>query len=284
MAASDVAAPDVAAPDVASSRREIPAGLVSVGPTAIHRLNPLTKFTLAVVTTILAILVGGLLGPALLVMAAVVLPAALGRILGRLLRTALLLSLPIAVSVLVVNLFFYPAGREILLELGPIRVTAEGLQFALETLARIGAISGAITLFYLTTRPDALVVDLEARGVSGRLAFVASASVQAVPGLVERAGMITAAQRARGLDTEGSIWKRVRGVLPLAGPVLLGSIAEIEERTMALEARGFTRPGRRTLLWRPADSTRQAVARWTLLASIPLLLIARAAGFMDWLR
>lgn len=269
---------------MAASRRDIPASLASVGPSAVHRLNPLTKLTLAAVTTVLAILVGGLIGPGLLVLAAVILPAALGGILGRLLRTALLLSLPIAISVLVVNLFFYPAGREVLLQLGPIRVTAEGLQFALETLARIGAISGAITLFYLTTRPDALVVDLEGRGVSGRLAFVASASVQAVPGLVERAGMITAAQRARGLDTEGSIWKRVRGVLPLAGPVLLGSIAEIEERTMALEARGFTRPGRRTLLWRPADSSRQALARWAMLATIPLLLVTRAVGWLDWLR
>ena len=110
-----------------------------------------------------------------------------------------------------------------------------------------------------------------------RLAFVANASVQTVPAMVERAGAITAAQRARGLDTEGSIWQRIRGVLPLAGPVLLGSIAEIEERTMALEARGFTRPGRRTLLWHPPDSGSQAVARWLLLAAGVLIVVARTA-------
>ena len=44
--------------------------------------------------------------------------------------------------------------------------------------------------------------------------------------------------------------------MPIVGPVILGSIAEVEERTMALEARGFTRPGRRTLLWSPPDSAR----------------------------
>jgi energy-coupling factor transport system permease protein len=247
----------------------------------LHRLNPLTKLTLAAVTVVLAILLGGLLGPALVVTVAVLLPAATAGILVRLVRTALLLSLPIAISVLVVNLFFFPAGRDVLFQVGPIRATAEGLGFALETLARIGAISGSITLFYLTTRVDALVADLERRGVSPRVAFVASASVQTVPALVERAGLITAAQRARGLDTEGSLWRRLRGVLPLAGPVLLGAVAEIEERTMALEARGFTRPGRRTLLWSPPDSTRQAVARWLLLACVPLLLVARAAG-LEW--
>jgi energy-coupling factor transport system permease protein len=239
---------------------------------------------LAGVTTVLAVLLGGVVGPALLTAVAVVVPALIGRILGRLLRTALLLSLPIAISVLVVNLLFFPAGREVLFQLGPIRATAEGLEFALETLARLGAISGAITLFYLTTPPSELVFDLERRGVSPRVAFVALASVQTVPALVEQAATITAAQRARGLDTEGSLWRRLRGVLPLAGPVLLGSITEVEERTMALEARGFSRPGRRTLLWWPADSGRQRLARWLLLLAVPLLLLARGFGCLGWLR
>ena len=35
---------------------------------------------------------------------------------------------------------------------------------------------------------------------------------------------------------------------------------------MALEARGFTRPGRRTLLWHPPDSGAAASPRWLLLA------------------
>jgi energy-coupling factor transport system permease protein len=229
------------------------------------------------------VLAGGLLGPALLTTVAVLVPAAMARILGRLLRTALLLTLPIAISVLVVNLFFFPGGRDVLFALGPITATAEGLGFALETLARIGAISGAITLFYLTTPPSSLVLDLEHRGVSPRVAFVALAAVQTVPALVERAATITAAQRARGLDTEGSLWRRLRGVLPLAGPVLLGSITEVEERTMALEARGFTRPGRRTLLWWPPDSARQRLARWLLVLAVPAMLIARGLGWLRWL-
>ena len=66
-----------------------------------------------------------------------------------------------------------------------------------------------------------LVIDLERRGVSPRLAFVANASVQTVPAMVERAGQITAAQRARGLDTEGSVWSRIRGIVPIVGPVIL---------------------------------------------------------------
>ena len=96
--------------------------------------------------------------------------------------------------------------------------------------------------------------------------------------MVERAQQIAAAQRARGLDTEGSLGRRVRGVLPIVGPVILGSIAEVEERTLALEARGFTRPGKRTLLWWPSDSTRQRVVRWGLVLALLVVVGARIAG------
>jgi len=224
--------------------------------------------------------VGGVVGPAALALVAVAAPALAAGVLTRLVRTSLLLTLPIAISVLLVNIFFFPGGSIVLARVGPITATAEGLAFAIEVLARILAISGAITLFYLTTPPSELVIDLERRGVPARVAFVANASVQTVPAMVDRAAAITAAQRARGLDTEGSIWRRIRGVVPIVGPVLLGSIAEVEERTMALEARGFTRPGRRTLLWHPADSGRQAIVRWLLVIAVPVLIVARALGLL----
>lgn len=258
--------------------RDVPASLGAPGPTAYHRLNPLTKATIATVTAVAAVIIGGLLGPAIVVAVAVLLPAALAGVLVRLVRTSLLFALPLAASAFLVNLFFFPEGRTVLFAIGPITATAEGLAFALEILVRILAIGGAITLFYLTTPPAGLIVDLERRGVSPRLAFVANASVQTVPALVERAGQITAAQRARGLDTEGSIARRIRGVLPIVGPVILGSLAEVEERTMALEARGFTRPGRRTLLWAPPDSGRERIARWLLLLALVTMVATRLSG------
>jgi energy-coupling factor transport system permease protein len=232
------------------------------------------------VTAVDAVLLGGLWWPLLLIAVAVVIPGLVAGVLPRLARTALLLTLPIVISALIVNVFFFPGGRDVLLQVGPITATAEGLRFALEVLARIFVISGAITLFYLTTRPAELVVDLERRGVSSRVAFVANASVQTVPGMVDRAAQITAAQRARGLDTEGSLLRRVRGIVPIVGPVILGSLGEVEERTMTLEARGFSRPGRRTLLWAPDDSAAQAAARWLIVFTVPLIVALRIAGIV----
>jgi energy-coupling factor transport system permease protein len=266
--------------DAVPAGRGVPDFLGRPGPSAFHRLNPLTKATLATVTAVAAVVLGGLIGPALLVALAVVVPAIGAGVIGQLARLTVLLALPIALSALLVNVFFFPGGTTVLFTIGPITATAEGVAFALEILARILAISGAITLFYLTTRPSDLVIDLERRGVSPRMAFVANASVQTVPAMVERAGQITAAQRARGLDTEGSVWRRIRGIVPIVGPVILGSIAEVEERSMALEARGFGRPGRRTLLWEPPDTQAQAIARWALVAGLAVLIVARVAGWL----
>lgn len=234
----------------------------------------------ATVTAVNATLLGGVIGPIGLTLFAVLLPAALAGVLPRLLRVGLILALPLAISVFVVNLFFYPSGSTVLFRIGPITATGEGLTFAIETLVRLLAITGALALFYLTTPIGSLVVDLERRGVSPRIAFVVSASVRTVPAILERAGQIADAQRARGLDTEGSPWRRIRGLVPLVGPVLLGSIGEVEDRAMALEARGFSRPGRRSLLWAPADRTSERVARWLLALSVPTLVVARFAGWL----
>jgi energy-coupling factor transport system permease protein len=232
------------------------------------------------VTAATAVVLGGVVWPLIIVLVAVLVPAAVARVLPTLLRFALLFSLPIALSALLINLFFFPGGQTVLLRLGPITATAEGLSFAVEILARIAAISGAVTLFYLTTKPSELVLDLERRGVPAQLAFVANASVQTVPAMAERASGIVAAQRARGLDTEGSLLKRLRGIVPIVGPVMLGSINEVEERSMTLEARAFSRPGRRSLLWSPPDAGWQRLLRWLLLIGFVSLVAARFAGLV----
>jgi energy-coupling factor transport system permease protein len=98
--------------------------------------------------------------------------------------------------------------------------------------------------------------------------------------MAERARDIQAAQRARGLDTEGSVRARLRGVLPLAGPAVLGTLHDVETRSHALEARAFDRPGRRHLLWAPADSGPQRLARWLLVVALLAFVAATARGVL----
>jgi energy-coupling factor transport system permease protein len=224
-----------------------------------------------------AFVVGGYVGPLLIIGLAILPAAVVAGVASRLVRVSLLLTLPIAISVTLVSVFTR-AGQTVLFAIGPFDATLEGVDFAGQTLVRLFAISTSIGLFGLTTEPRSFVRDLERRGLSPRFAFVAAATLEAVPAMVERAAVIAAAQRARGLDTEGSLRARVRGVLPLVGPVVLSSLTEVEERSLALEVRAFGRPGRRHLLWQPADSRNESVARWLMLLALLAAIGLRLTG------
>ena len=232
---------------------------------------------MATVESLGAFLAGGYLGPLAIIVLAVLPAAVVAGVARRLLRVSFLLTLPIGISVVLVSVFTRP-GETVLFVIGPFDATLEGVDFAAQTLVRLFAISTSIGLFAMTTDPRSFVLDLERRGLSPRFAFVALATLEAVPAMLERAQVIAAAQRARGLDTEGSVRARLRGVLPLAGPVVLSSLSEVEERSLALEVRAFGRPGRRHLLWRLPDSTTQLVARALLLAGLVVGIALRVSG------
>ena len=220
---------------------------------------------------------GGYLVPLAIIFLAVLPAAAVAGIARRLVRVSILLTLPIGISLVLVSVFTR-AGETVLFVIGPFDATLEGVDFAAQTLVRLFAISTAIGLFGMTTDPRAFVLDLERRGLSPRFAFVALATLEAVPAMVERAQVIASAQRARGLDTDGSIRARLRGVLPLAGPVVLSSLTEVEERSLALEVRAFGRPGRRHLLWRLPDSSAQLIVRAVAIGVLVVAIGLRLTG------
>ena len=98
--------------------------------------------------------------------------------------------------------------------------------------------------------------------------------------MVERARLVVDAQRSRGLDTEGGVWRRAAGVVPLVGPVVIGALHAVEARSLALEARAFGRPGPRHLLWAPADPGPERVARWLVLVALVVAVIGSIGGVL----
>jgi energy-coupling factor transport system permease protein len=212
-----------------------------------------------------------------------VVPGALAaRLLRRTARLGVLLSLPITISVALVSVFTR-AGETVLFVIGPFDATLEGVDFAAQVILRLVVVAMALTLFGLTTEPRSFVIDLERRGLPPRVAFAAAATLETIPLMIERAVAIQAAQRARGLDTEGRLLTRIRGVMPLVGPVILSSLNEVEERSLALEVRAFGRPGRRDLLWTLPDRPRERVLRWALVVALLALVVGRAAGLVELL-
>jgi energy-coupling factor transport system permease protein len=219
----------------------------------------------------------GLLGTIVLVVVGVLLPALVARVLAPVLRDTILLSLPLAFSVLLIDTLLYPDGATVIARLGPFEVSTEGLALTVQVIVRVFAIASALVLFARTTRPSELVASLEGHGAPARLTFVVHQALVLVPRTLERAAIVGAAQRARGLDSDGSLWRRARGVLAVVAPTVLGAIEDVEVRTLALEARGFGRPGPRTLLWVPRDSPRQRLARWLIVVVVVVFVVARVA-------
>ncbi len=217
---------------------------------------------------VVALVLGGVVCLLVLVVAAVLLPAVAARALVPVVRLSLLLALPLALSVVVVNLLFSPG------------TLADGAWLAAEVVIRVLTMAGAAVLFYRTTSPADLVGSLRHHGLSARMTFVIHNAVAMIPRLAEQAREVTAAQRARGFDSEGSWLRRGRGVVAIAAPTVLGAIGEVETRTLALETRGFTRPGRVTVLRIPRDSTAQRLGRWAMVAGVVALAAARVAGVL----
>lgn len=263
--------------DLTASDAQLLARLPPPTPTVWDRYNPLTKAVLAAATTIAALVLGGYVTEGLL-FAALVLPGAIaGRVVRRVVRTAALVTLPLAVAVGLVSVFTRP-GTTILFQVGPFDATLEGLDFAARITLRLFVMAAALVLFGATTSPRAFVVDLERRGVSPRLAFAIGAVVETVPAIVTRAREVLDAQRARAFDTGGSLVRRATSIVPLAGPVVIGVLHHVEARSLALEARGFGRPGPRHLPWAPADTATERAIRWLVLVALVALIGAAAAG------
>lgn len=248
-----------------------------MGPHA--RLNPLTKAVVAVSTTVAVLVLGGFVAPLVLLGLGVVPSALASGILRRVLRAAVLATLPLAIAVGVVQ-GLGGLGETVVFRLGPLEATAEGVTSAAQVSLRLFVMAAALALFGLTTPASEVVADLERRGVSPRLVFAAAGILGAVPALVERARTVRDAQRARGLDIDGGIPARIRGVVPLAGPVVLGTLHGVEQRSLALDARAFGRPGKREPLWSPPDSGVQRVVRWALAADVLLLVALVATGLI----
>jgi energy-coupling factor transport system permease protein len=245
----------------------------------LHRLHPWPKLLFVVVGVLAPFLLPLLALPVLIVLPIVLaLSAGLG---GRYLRNLAIGTLPICASIILVNGFFYPGARDIILGLGPFHLTREGLAFAAPTAARVIAAVAATIAFVMTTRPDDLMESLVERGAHPKLAFVVLSAIQTIPRMLDKANRILDAQQARGLRASGSFGARGRAIVPLLGPLIIGSLIDVRERSLALEARAFGSRAKRTAYrlvpMRQVDVAATRLAQLCLVA-LPLLVVLRIAG------
>lgn len=226
----------------------------------LRRTHPFTPFVVAFAVALLALLLPGPVGPlALYVVVALALLLSGHR---RAVRRGILVCL---VPWLFLALLHGVMGD------------AAGPRVALAQAGRLGAVVTATIALVESFDPSRFLDAVAARGWSFHAGYLFVATLQAVPRLGARARTIVEAQRARGLRRDGSPLRRARAVVPLALPLLLGAVSELDERAMALETRGVERVGRRTPLavprFGPVDYAALAVAVGSIAGALAFVLL-----------
>lgn len=247
-----------------------------------HALHPLTKLAVALTLIVTAFSVRWFyISIALFVF--VVLPLAVwGKIWREVLRTTVTVILPLAISLALVQGFFFPGAQDVLWQLGPFALKREGLEFAFVTGTRLLMVAGAGLLVVYGTHPADLALALVQAGAPYALAYVIVTAIQLLPEMQAHADGILNAQQARGLETTGSFRARIAAFVPLIAPLVYGALENVQERALALDARAFRAPRAKTGWRELRDTQSQRILRIGLVVfSILLVLYSLLAPFLN---
>ena len=247
------------------SRPAAPEGLAA-------RAHPYTPVVAALAVIALAFLTPAPLGPVvLMLLTALLVPLARD-------TYAFIPAAWLALPFWVLLLFLHGVmGGGPTMAVGPLDLSVEGLTNALTTSARLTAVILISVLMLRGFRPGRFVDAALERGWPWSLAYLTAATLNAIPRFQERALRVRDAMRARGLRVRGGLVTRARAFVPLALPLMLGALHDVDERTFALATR-YARPDgmRRTPLHPPPDTIADKLVRWTLGAAVVAALAWRA--------
>jgi len=241
----------------------------------IHRLNPLTKVVMAMSLVLIAFLSPWYWTPQFLFLLVIIPLTIIAKVAREYWSFLLKIILPTVAILFIMQAVFLPGESRILFALLGLEITELSLQLAFRNATRIVVMVSSFTILLLTTHPSELMSDLSRRGLPGQFAYVVISSLQIIPQMQAKAQTIISAQRSRGLDTQSSFLRRVGGILPLVGPLVFGSLVEVEERAIAIEARGFTSSRPKTFLREIADTPFDRAIRWTMAALVAITLILK---------
>lgn len=241
----------------------------------IQRLHPFTKLAYVMLTGVA--IYTGLFGWKYICLLLLVnfVVAASGKIMEEECRALCRIILPLLLFMIPIHSFLYPGNKTVLLDLYGMTMYQEGLIFALTTLLKLAVVLVASLLFVFSTHPADLITAISHAAKSQSLAYLLGSPLLLLASMRERIDTIQAAQRSRGLHTGGSVFQRISSLTPLVVPLVIGAIVEIEQRSIALEVRGFKSTATRTSLRIVADSREQRLARWLMLTTAAVLLLFR---------
>ena len=226
--------------------KDITLGQFFPGKSPIHRMDPRTKLILTVVYIVALFLANNWLSY-LVMMVFLVSCIKISAIPPKAIVRGMKPLVFILIFTAILNLF-YTDGGIVLVRLGSLAITTEGLKRAFFMIWRIlMLISGTFLLTY-TTSPISLTDGLESlmnplkklHVPVHELAMMMSIALRFIPTLIEETDKIMNAQKARGADFEnGSIIDRAKALVPVLVPLFISAFRRADELATAMECRCY---------------------------------------------
>ncbi len=229
-----------------------------------RRAHPFTPGAVALAIMALAVVLPGTAATTTLYLVTCLLAVASGA--GRAVRLGLAVIVPLGVLLFIMQGIFGADPRIAVPLFGSL--SQSGLAWTASQTSRLAAIVTASIGFASLFDPHRFLQAAIARRWPFGAAFLVVASLDAAERLGEQARRLREAQRTRGVAVRGSLLIRARALPALVFPLLLTSLTEADDRTLALETRGLTLPGHRTALDPPADTTADRAVRWLAAAVV----------------
>ncbi len=153
----------------------------------------------------------------------------------------------------VLNLFM--TGGDIAWQWGVVKITYQGINYALFMIFRIVLLMMGTSMLTYTTSPITLTDGIERLlspftkiGVPAHeLAMMMTIALRFIPTLVEETDKIMKAQTARGADFEsGNVITRAKSLVPLLVPLFISAFRRADELATAMECRCYQGGNNRT--------------------------------------
>lgn len=103
-------------------------------------------------------------------------------------------------------------------------------------------------------------------GIPYNVSFMFISTFQTIPILGKDMNQIMDAQRARGLDTEGNLFKRFKAFLPVMVPVVANAIMRVRNQAVALETKGFNSTAKKTVYRDLPKTKADYILKWSSIA------------------
>ena len=261
--------------------RDITIGQYYPGYSVVHRLDTRLKLILVLAFMVSIFLVSDFIGYAIVFVFLMIIISVSKVPLRFILRGLKPVFIIIALT-FVLNLFM--TSGDVLVELGALTITKQGIYTACYMALRIIFLILGASMLTFTTKPVKLTDGIECLLKPGKrfgvpaheLAMMMTIALRFIPTLLEETDKIMKAQQARGADFEtGSIFRRAKALIPIFIPLIVGAFRMAADLAMAMEARCYRGGEGRTKLHVFAWKRRDTMAIIVFCGFVALILLER---------